>query len=158
MHKKSWSKKPQEWLRRYWLAELAALLCAYAGYFMTLFLVHHPIAAAFGASIGETTGYYIVILSKELLYCRRQDKSGIKALARTAVHVLTEFGPAEALDSLVLRPLFIGICAHYFGALAGVLTGKLVSDVTFYVPVIISYELRRKFYAQSAKKKKIHGK
>jgi hypothetical protein len=38
---------------------------------------------------------------------------------------------------------------HYLGRSWGVAAGKLAADLIFYVPVIISYELRRRFQGAS---------
>jgi hypothetical protein len=59
--------------------------------------------------------------------------------------LVLEFGPAEALDTLLLRPglLYIGICCAPDPAL-GVLLAELAADLCFYVPAIISHELLRR--------------
>jgi hypothetical protein len=63
--------------------------------------------------------------------------SNLLALRSVAV----EFGPAELIDSVAVRPV-----AYYVGPLildntiAGWIFGKLVSDVAFYVLAIFSYE------------------
>ena len=55
--------------------------------------------------------------------------------------VAIEFGPAELIDSIAIRPL-----AYYFGPMvfgnvaAGWIFGKLVSDIGFYALAIFSYE------------------
>jgi hypothetical protein len=37
----------------------------------------------------------------------------------------------------------MGLGARYLGPALGIVIGKLAADVTFYVPVICAYELRR---------------
>ena len=55
--------------------------------------------------------------------------------------VAIEFGPAELIDCIVIRPL-----AYYLGPLvfnnvvAGWVFGKLVSDIGFYALAVLSYE------------------
>jgi hypothetical protein len=55
--------------------------------------------------------------------------------------VAIEFGPAEVIDSIAIRPL-----AYYLGpvmfdnVVVGWIFGKLVSDIGFYVLAIVSYE------------------
>jgi hypothetical protein len=55
--------------------------------------------------------------------------------------VAVEFGPAELIDSVAIRP-----AAFYVGPLlfdstvGGWIFGKLVSDVAFYLFAIVSYE------------------
>jgi hypothetical protein len=58
-----------------------------------------------------------------------------------------EFGPAEALDSLVVRPACVAVGVAALGPVAGVLVAKLVADLAFYVPVIATYELRKRVTA-----------
>ena len=59
--------------------------------------------------------------------------------------LLLEFGPAELLDSLLIRPaaLATGLALVTPPAL-GALAGKLVADLLFYLPTIASYELIRR--------------
>jgi hypothetical protein len=54
-----------------------------------------------------------------------------------------EFGPAEFLDTGVSRPLAVGLGARLWGPPWGVLAGKLLGDLLFYIPVIASYETRK---------------
>ena len=55
--------------------------------------------------------------------------------------ITIEFGPAELIDSIVIRPL-----AYYLGPVmfdnvaVGWIFGKLISDIGFYVLAIFSYE------------------
>jgi hypothetical protein len=37
----------------------------------------------------------------------------------------------------------MGVATHYLGRGWGVTVGKLLADISFYVPVILTYELRR---------------
>ena len=55
--------------------------------------------------------------------------------------VAIEFGPAELVDSIAIRPLAYYIGPVVFGnVVAGWIFGKFVSDIGFYVLVIFSYE------------------
>ena len=101
----------------------------------------NAVLAAYGGALGENVGYYGVIIAREL-------RSGDSFL-RCCRNLLLEFGPAELLDSGLIRPLAMGLGAHYLGQTSGVIVGKVAADVTFYVPVIAAYELRRHF-AKSA--------
>ncbi|MBC8082980.1 MAG: hypothetical protein H7Z21_07190, partial [Hymenobacter sp.] len=69
---------------------------------------------------------------------RRTFGRNVRALA-------VEFGPAEVLDSLLIRPALLYYVPHWLGSFAaGILLAKLLADVTFYVPAILSYELSKK--------------
>jgi hypothetical protein len=55
--------------------------------------------------------------------------------------VAVEFGPAELIDSILVRPLAFYVGPIMFGnVLVGWIFGKLVSDVAFYACAVFSYE------------------
>ena len=144
----SWRRKGAEWLERYGVAEVVGLCTAVTGSFAARALTGSELAAAYGGAMGENVGYYGVIISREVARDRRAAAAlnrayGLAGAARTTRNLLFEFGIAEVLDSAVLRPLAMGLGVRFFGRAAGVVVGKLVADVTFYVPVICAYELRR---------------
>jgi len=144
----SWRRKGAEWLERYGVAEVAGLCTAIAGSFAARALTGNEIVAAYGAAMGENVGYYGVIVGREVVRDQRAARDlgrlyGITGAARTARNLVFEFGIAEILDSTLVRPLAMGLGARFFGRTLGVVVGKLVADVTFYVPVICAYELRR---------------
>lgn len=57
-----------------------------------------------------------------------------------------EFGVAEYFDSFVMRPTMMYLMPRITGNLTlGLILGKFTADVTFYVPTIIFYELRKKY-------------
>lgn len=103
--------------------------------------------AAHAAAIGENVGYYGVVTVRELVHDARAARAAARAYggrgrARTIAKLLVEFGPAEALDAAVVRPLSIGMATAALGG-AGVVIGKIAADLPFYVPVVITYEVRR---------------
>ena len=142
------TRKVLEWLRRYGVAELAGTCTALAGSWLVARLGGNAVAAAYGGALGENVGFYGTIVVRELVAERRAAQAaglvfGPRGALRTAGALLLEFGPAELLDSFVLRPLAMGIGTRQLGRTLGVIAGKLAADVTFYVPVILTYELRR---------------
>jgi hypothetical protein len=132
----------EEWLRRYGPAELLALLGALGGYVLLEAATGSRAAAAFGAAIGDNVGYYAVIAVREIAARRRLRQR--HAVHRAAGALVLEFGPAEALDSAIVRPACTAVAAAALGPAAGVLAAKLVADLAFYAPVIASYELRKR--------------
>jgi hypothetical protein len=57
-----------------------------------------------------------------------------------------EFGPAELLDSLLMRPIALTIGLTVMDSpILGALLGKLAADIVFYVPTIVSYELLNRY-------------
>lgn len=144
----AWRRKGAEWLERYGVAEVAGLCTAIAGSFAARALTGSEIAAAYGGAMGENLGYYGVMIGREVMHDRHAAHEadrhyGVAGAARTARNLVFEFGIAEVLDSTVLRPLAMGLGVRFFGRSLGVVVGKLAADVTFYVPVICAYELRR---------------
>jgi hypothetical protein len=121
------------WVRRYAPAELLALIGALAGYLALELATGSHVAAAYGAAIGDGVGYYGLIVTREV-----RAKG-----ARPAVRFLVlEFGPAEVLDSTVIRPGCTALATAALGTALGVLAGKVLADLVFYLPVIMSYELQ----------------
>lgn len=124
------------WIKRYGPAEIFAIAGVYAGYFLSEQFSHITWISAYAGAMGENVGFYGVIV-----YQRLKAKENLW-------HILAEFGPAEILDSLVIRPLALFVGAETMGPMLGLLVGKLAGDVVFYVPVIITHELMRKFKRQ----------
>ncbi len=123
------------WFKRYGPSEIAGTIFAVGGLHGARLLGLSEITSAYVGAMGENLGFYSVMLMRELREHKLRD-----ALAR----MLVEFGPAEVLDTLLLRPLVMGLGAHWLGDLPGALLGKLLGDVFFYIPVIATYEWRKR--------------
>src|SRR5204863_9137318 len=106
-------------------------------------LTGSDVAAAYGGSLGETVGFYSVIVGREVWQDRRAarhagERYRLPHAIRTSANLVIEFGLAEILDSAVVRPLAMGIGMRYLGHEWGVLAGKLAADVFLYIPVIMA--------------------
>ena len=143
------SARLRRWLRRYGPAEVTGIATALLGSYGIHALTGNEVAAAFGGALGETIGFYGVIVSREI----RSDAAaaraaglryGPRAWLKTTTNLLMEFGGAEVLDSAVIRPVAMGFFTRLWGRALGIPVGKLAADVTFYVPVIFVYEWRRR--------------
>ncbi len=132
----------EEWLRRYAPAELLALVGALTGYLLLEMTTGSRAVAALGAAMGDNVGYYAVIAAREI--AARRDEGQRHAVRRGLGALMLEFGPAEALDSALVRPACTAIATAALGSAAGVVAAKLVADLVFYAPVIASYELRKR--------------
>ena len=131
-------KKVMEWVGRYLPAELCAIVGAVGGGLVIDFLFHNSVLTAFGATWGENVGYY-----GQILYQDMRAKGVLKGLR----NILFEFGVAEYLDSLIIRPTAMHFLPLWLGNLpVGLLLGKLAADVVFYIPTIYFYELRKKYF------------
>jgi len=139
----------REWLARYGGAEVVGLGGALLGAYVVHAITGNGIAAAYGGTLGENLGFYGVIIGREVGADARRHRGdgrayGARQWLETASHLVLEFGFAEVLDSLLIRPLAMAAGTHYLGWSLGVPAGKVVADVVFYIPVITSYELRRR--------------
>ncbi|MDB4890950.1 MAG: hypothetical protein JWL61_2805 [Gemmatimonadetes bacterium] len=136
-------------MRRYGFAEVAGLVTALVGSSVVFALTGNDVAAAYGAVLGENVGFYGLILAREFtrdarVAHARGESYDLINVVRTAGDLMFEFGPAELLDSLLIRPAAIGFGMHFLGRPWGVVVGKLAADVLFYVPVIVAYETQRR--------------
>jgi hypothetical protein len=131
----------QTWVRRYAPMEVAgtaaALCAAYAA------AQAGDADASVAAAWAECLAFYAVAGGRELAVQRRTGGSAPRLAGRTLRELVAEFGPAEAADSVLLRPLAMVAATALLGNLvAGVLAGKLLADAAFYALAIPAYEAR----------------
>jgi hypothetical protein len=113
-------------------------------------------AIAVVASWAEAIGFYATMAWRDLSGRLRRSNAQpahrrVSAVAATTTALVAEFGPAEALDTLFLRPLLIAAALHLSSTtLVGIVAGKLLADIAFYVPAIASWELLRRRNAEPA--------
>jgi hypothetical protein len=143
-------EKIKHWVLRYGPAEVFATIGAVGGASLAYFFTKNFIVAAFAGSISENIGYYGYIFTREYGQARaehrvKKESFGFSGILKLFKNLIMEFGFSELLDSLVVRalamywfPLIIGNHA------AGIVVGKVVADLVFYIPTILIYELRRK--------------
>lgn len=143
-------QKIREWLRRYLPAELLSVVATLAGAWLVLRLTHSGLSAALAGTWAGNIAYFGWLLGQDMQLARRALHARHRAYTlRTFwlnVRALAvEFGAAEVLDSLLIRPALMYYLPRWLGSFAGgILAAKLLADVTFYVPAIISYELSKK--------------
>jgi hypothetical protein len=133
------TNRPMAWLRRYLPAELVSIPIAIFCAWLAATLTGSVAAAAVAGTWGENLGFYGMMLARELA------RRGVWALPAVLCDLALEFGPAEALDSLLLRPALMYAGLSIIPNLAlGILAGEIAADIVFYVPTIVSYELLRR--------------
>jgi hypothetical protein len=144
---RSTGRKLREWVRRYLPCEVAGTTCELGGAAITYGITESAAAAAVVATIGASIGYYAAAYVAAVRSAYRSQRASSRLSRASAANglalrsVAIEFGPAEVIDSLVIRPL-----AFYFGPIlfggmvAGWIFAKLVADVGFYGLAIFSYE------------------
>ncbi len=145
----SWKERLTTWVRRYGVSEVAGILMAFGGSWLLATATGSPIAAAYGAAVGESLGFYGSLVTRELIQeayiaGSRRKPFGVREMIRTWRGLLLEFGPAELLDTGLLRPLAMGLGISAFGPGLGIVAGKVLADVAFYLPVIWVYERRQR--------------
>jgi hypothetical protein len=134
-----------EWLMRYLPLEIAATACALAGGLGAAALVTNAAVIAYAATWAENAGFYGYALLREM----RRNRSGTglslvsigQALVQSTRAILTEFGPAEVLDSFVVRPACMLVLPQATGNLPlGLLLGKILADLAFYGLAAAAFE------------------
>jgi hypothetical protein len=110
-------------------------------------LTESAAAAAVVATVGASIGYYAaayVAAVRTAYRARRGSSRTSRALTANGLalrSVAIEFGPAEVVDSLLIRPLAFYFGPVLFGGMvAGWIFAKLAADVGFYVLAIFTYE------------------
>ncbi|WP_159605812.1 hypothetical protein [Agromyces humi] len=112
------------------------------------------VVAAVAGTVGENVGYYALVVVRTVRgHARSRRVSRLtgraaRAWATTwlaARSVAAEFGPAELVDSLLVRPVLLWAAAAAWGAhpLAW-FAGKLAADAVFYAIAIVSLETGRR--------------
>src|SRR5690349_12922060 len=126
--------------RRYLLAEVLGTVTALIGTLVAFRLTGSPYVAAMSGSICEGVGYYAVIGVRDIRESMRtRGGTGGRAAVRTVPGILVEFAPAELLDTLVVRPLFMVAGPMITGEMVGgTIAGKIAADVAFYAIVLPS--------------------
>jgi len=126
------------WLRRYIPAEAAALIGALLAAQLAWTLSGSLAVAAVAGAWGETMAYYTTMLARELVRTRA-------GLLVTLRELVLEFGPAEAVDTVLIRPAMLYAAGQLVADVRlGVVLGKVGADVFFYVPPIATFELRQR--------------
>ena len=141
------ARKSIEWLRRYlpneiagWAGELGAAL---AVYYSTGSFALAVVAGTIGASVGYyATAYINGVRWTYRAYAGRGAVTRIViANVKTIRSIALEFGPAEVIDSVVIRPVMLYLWPYLLGNVAvGWVIGSLTADIAFYVMAIFSYE------------------
>lgn len=136
-----WRTRVAEWRRRYgWseamaagVAVLVALAALNAG-------ASVPIAAI-AATLAEAIWFYGTLTWRDLRRERQEAAANDASLPPKRADTLwrdlaLEFGVAEAVDSLLLRPICYTAGLYWFGVAPGILAGKLIADLLFWGPVL----------------------
>lgn len=143
-------QKIKEWLKRYLPAEIIGTITAVGAASITHSFSENHIFIAYIGTLGEAIGFFSTIFIQQIVKVfkehKREDKTfSFSDLSKIVMRVVLEFGPAELIDGLLLRPFFMylfPICLNDFTL--GILLGKIAGDISFYMLVILSYEMKKR--------------
>ena len=122
------------WMGRYVVPEVIGTLAAVAAGWLTRQTTGSAWAAAWGAVLGETIGFYTPILLRDTR--GHHGRARLRALRAQLTGTLIEFGPAEILDTAT-RPALMYAGPLLTGDLTtGTVLGKIAADLLFYALVI----------------------
>ncbi|HEX6151773.1 hypothetical protein [Nocardioides sp.] len=124
------------WVRRYLPAELAGSATLLGGGLAASTATSSPAAIAYAAALGEIVGFYLVLGA--MVYREQRAQPGgrqvARILGRTLVLLTAEFGAAELLDTLLVRPAAMTLGIWLLGSpVWGLVVGKIAADLVFYV-------------------------
>jgi len=140
----------RDWVQRYGLAECGGVAGALLATFVVRHATTHAMMVAYAGAWGETIGYAGVIVTRDWVaharhrVARADRPTSPRGLPDVLIGLLAEFGPAGAIDSLATRPLAMAAGVRLLGPVRGVILGKLAADTLFYIPVILTYEHRKR--------------
>ncbi|MCZ4549834.1 hypothetical protein [Gordonia rubripertincta] len=145
--KPSRGAKLKEWIRRYLPCEIAGTIGEFGGAGLVYWTTGSLAAAAVAGTIGASIGYYAIAFGTAARCYHHADSRrrgplrGVVAALLALRSLLVEFGPAEAVDSLAVRPFAFYVGPLLLGStLAGWIAAKFFADIIFYLCTIVSYE------------------
>ncbi len=131
--------KLKEWVKRYGTAEVIGLIFAVLGANVSFILTKNIILSAFIGTWTENIGFYGTIAYNDL-----KNKKNKPYLKQT-LHMIIEFGPAEYIDSFLIRPLYLSFFPYIITNYSlAILVATILANITYYIPTIISYEIKKK--------------
>jgi hypothetical protein len=124
-------------LARYGPAEIACTAVAVACAGIAAATGAGAEAVCVGGTVAEVCAFYAVMIAQER--AQRGPDAPLGAVLRS---LALEFGPAEVLDTFLLRPaLLYAAIALTGGAASGALLGKVAADAAFYALAVASRSL-----------------
>lgn len=134
------------WIKRYAPAEIACLITMLIASVLAASVTDSPALLAIAAIAGATVGFYGVLITQvmreQLRLLVGEQSRWRRAAVRTLPLLVAEFGVAEILDTFFLRPALMMAGVILLGdAVWGLLAGKVVADVLFYVISAICFRV-----------------
>lgn len=141
-------KKLKEWFKRYAFAELVGVVFALVFSNVSMLFFGNEIVSGFIGTWSNNLGFYGIIISKDIKERRKRNKIlGMKDYLAQLRNVIVEFGPAEYLDTFLIRPFYLIFLPYVMPNYSlAILAGTILADITYFIPTIISYEFRKKAF------------
>ncbi len=142
--------KVLEWLKRYLVAEIISTTLSLATAWGIMENTSDRVMAAFVGSAVASLSFYGVIAIADVrkslaIHRSNNERYKIKSFLIDFRNLIIEFGPAEILDVIAVRPFFMYLIPKLTGEfILSTLGGKIIADVFFFALAIIMYELRKK--------------
>ncbi|MFD4961044.1 hypothetical protein [Microbacterium sp. NPDC058389] len=133
------------WIVRYLPAELVGTAAMVIGGMLATMWTDIPALVALAALVGEIIGFYLVLAVTIFLEQVQVASTRRRAIGRTAMLLVAEFGAAELLDTLLVRPaaLLLGVWLVP-DPVWGMLAGKIAADIVFYAIAAGAFTLTAK--------------
>lgn len=140
--------KIKEWFNRYFLPSVLGIATAIIAGNIVKAISGNIILAAFIATWLDTIVFYGIIGYRDLKKRKNKEaKLTFIGFLKVLRNMIIEFGPAEYLDTLLIRPFFLAILPYFMSNYSlAVLIGSICAEIIYYVPTIIMYELRKKVF------------
>jgi len=143
-------RKIKEWLKRYFWADTLSTIVSIFVAWAIKETTNDRVLSAFLASVAASVIFYGVIILRDVKksmqsHRLRNKKYQARSILIDFRNLMVEFGPAEVLDVLAVRPFFMYLIPTLMtNFIVGSFIGKTLADIVFFVPAILMYEVRKK--------------
>jgi len=143
-------KKILEWIKRYLLSDIISTVLSLGTAWLIMEQSDDRVLAAFIGSAVASLSFYLLIAFSDVRKSLKMHKEAnesykIKSFLIDFRNLIIEFGPAEILDVIAVRPFFMYLIPTLIGNfILGTFIGKMIADVIFFAIAIIMYELRKR--------------
>ncbi len=138
--------KIKERIKRYWIAEISWTLWALALPTIASFFTSNIVVLALSWTRWENIWFYWTMIFQEIYKLKKSKHSPKNIFIKSFRNILLEFGVAEISDSLFVRPAIMYLTLSNTNNIQlGIFVWKIIGDMVFYIPTVISYELRKKY-------------
>ena len=140
------------WIKRYLPAEVAGSATLFVAGMTMSAGTDSPAAIAYAAAFGEIVGFYLVL--GVTVFREQRGRGSIRrrrAFGRALMLLAAEFGAAELLDTLLVRPAAMTLAVWALdSAVWGLVVGKVVADLAFYTIAAGAFTVTAKTGIRSA--------